>query len=272
MKVDNLLIDSLFEDSLSDENKDVNKIIDEVFSDNSEKKKTVKIEILGPNGLASNSEKALENQERIEAMLKEAVGSETVERVLSNIEEEEKFSDYIDDAIFMRNQDVDLTGIEGALIRGCRIEKRLTFYRNQSELCKKNCEKLMEYEFFQSLNRMMEEQGEVDIFEENKKIPYIISEEEYLLIKSEIEDFYQERLENLKEEATILNEKSYIIVGENLEGEERILGFIEEEKSALELFDKSTLSNKSLSLAKLEYLEEEESKIILNYEIVEIIK
>lgn len=276
MKVDNLVLDSLFDESPSIENPEINKIIDDVFDgkDNSAKK-AIKIEVLAPGKFSkedSSEEELEENQKKIEALLKEAVGSEAVEKVLTSIEEEEKFSDYIDDSIFMRNQDIDLTGIEAALIRGCRIEKRLNAYRNKSEQCKKECEKLMEYEFFQSLNRVMEEKDKVEVFEKNEKIPYIISEDEYIIIKDNIENFYKERLDALKDLTYINKSESYIIVGENLEGEERIIGFIDSKEKALDYFNEIDLNNKSLSLANIEFLQEESQKIILDYEIIKIIK
>lgn len=276
MKIDNLVIDSLFEESLSDENTEVSEMINEVFNSNNAHKKSIRIEVIAPNQKNENNvseEELIENRERLETMLKEAVGSNAVEKVLDNIESEEKFSDYIDDAIYMRNQDINLSGIEGALIRGCRIEKRLNFYRNKSEECQKECEKLMEYEFFQSLAKVMEEEStEIDVFDEDKKIPYAVTEEEYLIIKDNVENFYKERIDALKDNTIINNIESYIIVGETIEGEERIIGFINDMEEASTLFEEINLNNKSLSLANIEFLEEEDNRIILNYDILETIK
>lgn len=276
MKIDNLVIDSLFEESLSDENTEVSEMINEVFNGNNTHKKSIRIEVIAPNQKSEDNvseEELIESRERLETMLKEAVGSNAVEKVLDNIESEEKFSDYIDDAIYMRNQDINLSGIEGALIRGCRIEKRLNFYRNKSEECQKECEKLMEYEFFQSLAKVMEEESkEIDVFDEDKKIPYAVTEEEYLIIKGNVENFYKERIDALKDNTIINNIESYIIVGETIEGEERIIGFINDMEEASTLFEEINLNNKSLSLANIEFLEEEDNRIILNYDILETIK
>lgn len=275
MKIDNSVIDSLFEESLSDENTEVNEMIDEVFG-SSNNKKSIRIEVIAPNKIKGDNifeeDSEEESREKIEQMLKEAVGSVAVDKVLSDIETEEKFSDYIDDSIYMRNQDINLTGIESALIRGCRIEKRLNSYRSRSEECKKECEKLMEYEFFQSLAKVMDEEKEIDLFEENKKIPYTVTEEEYLIIKDNIENFFKERLKELRKDALIKEEKSYIIVGETEEGEERIVGFIDDITKAQKVFESTNLDNKSLSLAIIEYLEEDTNKIILDYEILDTIK
>lgn len=275
MKIDNSVIESLFEESLSDENTEVNEMIDEIFGSGTNKK-SIRIEVIAPNKIKGDNifedDNEEENKEKIEQMLKEAVGSVVVDKVLSDIETEEKFSDYIDDSIYMRNQDINLTGIESALIRGCRIEKRLNSYRNRSEECKKECEKLMEYEFFQSLARVMDEENDIDLFEESKKIPHTVTEEEYLIIKDNIENFFKDRLKELRKDALIKEEKSYIIVGETEEGEERIIGFIEDIVKAQEAFENSNLDNKSLSLAIIEYLEEEANKIILDYEILNTIK
>ena len=118
----------------------------------------------------------------------------------------------------------------------------------------------------------MDEENDIDLFEESKKIPHTVTEEEYLIIKDNIENFFKDRLKELRKDALIKEEKSYIIVGETEEGEERIIGFIEDIIKAQETFENSNLDNKSLSLAIIEYLEEEANKIILDYEILNTIK